>query len=244
MSSTTIVILGGGVIGMSTAYQLALKQAGRIVLLEKGRLGEGASSRAAGIGTHLIWSEAGVRARQIGFQLFRQFSEEWDDYTFHDEHGCLNLFTPQAWPAREPLLPLYDRLNVPYEVLDAAEIRSRWPALNPPAEYLGLHDPRGGYSEPAEYVPALARRVRESGVEILEGEPVIEFLRSGSRVTGVRTLRQSIAADAVVSTVHVWSLPVWRELGLRLPMKHFVHQRYVTARLPEPFVAPPVNADP
>lgn len=244
MKSSTVVVIGGGVIGLSTAYQLALKRVGRVVLLEKGRLGDGASGRAAGIGTHLMWSETGVRARQIGFQLFRKFSAEWDDYTFHDEHGCLNLFTPQAWPAREPLLPLYDRLQIPYEVLDAREIRSRWPALNPPEGYLALLDPRGGYSEPAEYIPALAKRVRQLGVEVLEGEPVIEFLRKGERVTGVRTPQRSIEADAVVSTVHVWSLPVWRELSLRLPMKHFVHQRYVSASLPHPFVAPPVNADP
>src|SRR5579871_1993023 len=125
MNSSTVAVIGGGVIGLSTAYQLALKRVGCVVLLEKGRLGDGASSRAAGIGTHLMWSETGVRARQIGFQLFRRFSAEWDDYTFHDEHGCLNLFTPQAWPAREPLLPLYDRLQIPYEVLDAREIRSR-----------------------------------------------------------------------------------------------------------------------
>ena len=69
MNSATVVIIGGGVIGLSTAYQLALKRVGRIVLLDKGALGDGASIRAAGIGTHLMWSEPGVRARQIGFGL-------------------------------------------------------------------------------------------------------------------------------------------------------------------------------
>ena len=131
MNSSTVAVIGGSVIGLSTAYQLALKRVGRVVLLEKGRLGEGASSRAAGIGTHLLWSEPGVRARQIGFQLFRRFSAEWDDYTFHDERGCLNLFTPQAWPTREPLLPLYDRLQIPYEVLDAREVPYAVVELNP-----------------------------------------------------------------------------------------------------------------
>jgi glycine/D-amino acid oxidase-like deaminating enzyme len=180
------------------------------VLVEKDQLGDGASRRAAGIGTHLMWSETGVLARKIGFGLFRQFSAEWDDYTFHDEHGCLNLFTPESWPDREPLLALYDRLDVKYEVLDAREIRSRWPALEPPVGYLALHDPLGGYSEPDEYVPALARRVRELGVEVLENDPVIAFTQRGGRITGVRTAQRTIEADAVVTTVHVWSLPVWR----------------------------------
>ena len=244
MSVDTIVIIGGGVIGLSTAYQLALKRVGRVVLLDKGLLGDGASSRAAGIGSQLQWSETGVHARQIGFQLFRQFSDEWDDYTFHDEHGCLNLFTPDGWSARATLLPLYDRLGAPYRVLDPQEIRDRWPALNPADGISALHDLQGGYSEPDEYLRALTKRVRDLGVEIREGEPTIGFLRRGERVVGVRTVRQSVDAEAVVSTVHVWSLPVWKELGLQLPMKHFVHQRYLSKPLPQPFVAPPVNADP
>lgn len=243
-SMNTILVIGGGVIGMSTAYQLALKRVGRVILLEKDRLGAGASRRAAGIGTRLMWSDTGVLARKIGFELFHQFSAEWDNYTFHDEHGCINLFTPDSWQGRQPLLPLYERAGVKYAVLDGRQMNERWPALNCPPEYLGLHDPRGGYSEPDEYIPALERQLRKLNVEIIEGEPVIEFLRRGDKVVGVKTSRRAIEADAVVTTVHVWSLPVWRDLGLRLPIKHFVHQRYVSAPLAQPFVAPPVNADP
>ncbi|MCC7084039.1 MAG: FAD-binding oxidoreductase [Pirellulales bacterium] len=244
MNTSTVIVIGGGVIGLSTAYQLALKRAGQIILIDKGALADGASCRAAGIGTQLQWCETAVLARRIGFELFRQFSNEWDDYTFHDEHGCLNLFTPEAWHVRKALLPLYDRLDVPYELLDASEVRYRWPALNPPDAYVALHDPRGGYNEPAEYLPALAKRVRQLGVEVLENEQVVGFLRAKERLAGVRTPQRVIEADAVVSTANVWSHSVWRELELRFPTKHFVHQRYVTMPLSRPFVAPPVNADP
>src|SRR6185312_15654787 len=70
MKSRTVVIIGGGVIGLSTAYQLARRKYGRIVLVEKGALGDGSSSRAAGIGTGLLWSETGVKARKISMRLF------------------------------------------------------------------------------------------------------------------------------------------------------------------------------
>ena len=105
VKSSTIVIVGGGVIGLSTAYQLARRKAGRVVLLEKGAVGDGSSSRAAGITTGLLWSETGIRARKIGLDIFRQLSDELDGYTYHDEHGCLNLFSPDMWRGREPLLP-------------------------------------------------------------------------------------------------------------------------------------------
>ena len=76
MPTANVVIVGGGVIGLSTAYHLARKQAGRIVLLEKGVLGDGSSSRAAGITSGLLWSETGVAARLIGSRLFIELSEE------------------------------------------------------------------------------------------------------------------------------------------------------------------------
>lgn len=105
----TAIIIGGGVIGLSTAYHLALERFGKIVVLEKGRIGEGSSRRAAGITTGLLWSETGVRARQIGLKRFREISHELPGYTFHNEQGCLNLFSPELWPDRQKLLPLYDR---------------------------------------------------------------------------------------------------------------------------------------
>src|SRR6266436_7006948 len=172
MSSTTAIIIGGGVIGLSTAYHLAHKKFGRIILLEKGAIGEGSSSRAAGITTGLLWSETGVRARKKGIELFEQFSQELVGYRYHNEHGCLNLFSPELWPARSALLPLYERLGAPYDILKAAQVRKSWPELHPPADYMGLHDPLGGYSEAEEYIAALARRVREMGVEIRESEKV------------------------------------------------------------------------
>lgn len=244
MNTRRIVIIGGGVIGLNIAYQLAQRNAGKITLLEKESLGDGASLRAAGIGTHLMWSETGVLARKIGFSLFRSFSRDWNDFTFHDEQGCLNMIAQDAWPARESLLSMYDHLDAPYEVLNANEIRRRWPALQPHHDHVGLLDPLGGYSEPTEFVPALSARVRDLGVEIIAGETVEEFLLQGDAVVGVRCQREIFHADVVVSAVHAWSLPLWRDLGLRLPMKQFIHQRYLSRPLKAPFAAPPINADP
>src|SRR6478609_582557 len=88
MSEPTVVIVGGGVIGLSTAYHLARKRYGKIILLDKGPVGDGSSSRAAGIITGLLWSEPGVLARKKSLQLFRELSEELDGYRFQDV-GCL-----------------------------------------------------------------------------------------------------------------------------------------------------------
>ena len=241
--SRRAVIVGAGVTGLSTAYHLARKSYGSITVVEKGRVGDGASSRAAGIITGLLWSETGVLARKISLSRFRELSGELDGYRYRNV-GCLNLFDAASWPERERLLPLYDRLGVEYTVMDRAEMAAAWPDLALTGEPVGLFDPLGGYSEPDHYLPALADGCRALGVEIREGCMVSDFIVDGGRMAGVVADERRIEADAVVSTVHVWTLKVLETIGLQLPLKSFVHQRYVTAPLPAPVRIPAVNANP
>ncbi len=243
MQSPTAIIIGGGVIGLSPAYHLALKKYGRVLLLEKGPVGDGSSSRAAGIITGLLWSETGVRARQKSLSLFRELSQDLDGYRFQDV-GSILLFDPPSWPERQRLLPLYERLGAPFEILDATGMRRRWPAFHPDEALIGLFDPLGGYSEPDDYIPALARRCRALGVEIREHQQVTDFLVRGGRVTGVRTPEGDIEGDAVICAVYAWTLKLTERIGLVLPVKSFVHQRYVTTPLPSPVQIPVINANP
>ncbi len=240
----TAIVIGAGVTGLSTAYHLAKRGYGRVIVLEKDAIGAGSSSRAAGISTGLLWSETGVRARRHSLRIFREFSNELPGYTFHNEHGCLNLFSPDLWPARAALLPLYDRVEAPYQVLKPAEIRRRWPSLNPAEDYLGLLDPTGGYSEPDEYLSGLTQRVRDLGVEIRERVTVEAIAVKHGRACGVSSAGDVIPADVVIVATYSWVLPLLASIGVTLPVKTFVHQRYVSAPVANPVPFPPINADP
>ena len=131
-----------------------------------------------------------------------------------------------------------------YEILNSDEMRKRWPEINPPDGYLGLYDPRGGYSEPDEYIPALANQCRRLGVEILEYTRVDSLTTSGGKVRGVRTAAGSIECERVVCTNYAWMNLTLASVGVQLAVKSFVHQRYITRSLGKAVNLPAVNANP
>lgn len=243
MAANTTIIVGGGVIGLSAAYHLAQRNAGRVILIDKGAVGDGASIRAAGIVSGHMWVEAGIEARKIALRRFRELSDELDGYQFQDV-GCLAIFDKPSWADREKLLPMYDQMGLDYDVLDAAAMHERWPQLTPSDDLMGLHDPYGGYSEPDHYVPALANGARNLGVEIREHEAVTGFINRGGRIVGVSTASGDVQGDAVVCTSHVWSQLLIGTLGWQLPLKNFVHQRFVSKPLATPVQLPATNAIP
>ncbi len=244
MADRHAIIVGGGVTGLSTAYHLKRLGYGDVTIFEKDAIGAGSSSRAAGISTGLLWTKTGILARKTALRRFREMSRELDGYVFHNEHGCLGLFSPELWPGRAALLPLYDEWDVPYQVLSAAEIRRRWPMLNPPDDHLGVLDPLGGYSEPPEYLAALTAKLKQQGVRIVTGATVEGIETRNSRAVGVRTEGRVVQGDAVVVANYAWVLPLLKTVDIAIPAKTFLHRRYVSAPLAGPFVAPPVNADP
>jgi glycine/D-amino acid oxidase-like deaminating enzyme len=212
-------------------------------VIDKGPVGDGSSQRAAAIITGLLWSEAGVLVRKRCLELFAQLSRELDGYSFR-QVGCLNLFSRETWQERLPLLPAYDRLGAPYEILNAAEMAQRWAALTPDPELMGLYDPLGGYSEPSEYIPAMKHRLEELGVEICERCPVTGFALHNGRVTGIETAQGLFESDVVICTVYGWTNVLLEAVGISLPVKNFAHQRYVTTPLDAPLDIPAVNANP
>lgn len=238
------IVVGAGAVGLNTAYRLAEKRFGQVILIDKGPVGDGASSRAAGIVNHLVWNRVGVQVRRYGRELYKQLSEDLNGYQFR-RSGVCNIFSATektAWPQRKELLQLYDELGAPYEILEPADMRARWPLLTPPDDTIGLLDPVGGYSEPHEMLPALAEACCRLGVDCREHVQLTDFLQSNGRICGVQTTMGPIEADVVITTCHVWTLVVLERLGIRLPMKNFVHQRFLTTPLPEPFVLPAIGA--
>jgi len=227
------VVVGAGITGLSTAFHLADKGAQRILVVDKGRVGSGSSSKSGAVNTMLMPTETGTLARGITMDIFERFSKILDNYSFH-QVGCLFIYNEQEFLATESEREMQHGAGAKFEVLRRKEMEQRFPALSiKDSEYCVL-DLRGGWNEPDTYIHALRAKVREMGVEIRENEPVEEFIVEGGRVRGVRTRTSGeLAADAVVCTVNAWANSLLASVGQLVPARNFVHERFVTAPLDE-----------
>ena len=236
-SNMTVAIVGAGITGLSTAFHLAEAGVGRIVIVDKGKVGSGSSNKSGAVNTMLMPTETGTRARSITMDIFESLSGILDDYSFH-QSGCLFILTEAEYEAGEEQRQMHRRVGADFEVLRRRDMESRYPALTIRDDEYCVFDRRGGWNEPDTYIRAMHAKVVDMGVEIREDEPVEEFVREGDRMTGVRLSGDSgdLVADAVVCTVNAWANSLLAGVGQLVPARNYVHERFVTTpfeRLPE-----------
>lgn len=239
----TIVIIGAGLAGLSTAFHLADKGARQVILLDKGHVGSGSSSRSGAVNTMLMATPNATRARAISFDIFERFDRLLADYTFHQD-GCLAIYNPDQLAAAAQLHDMHHAAGARFDVLDSRDLEKRFPTLRLKNDECGVIDYRGGWSEPDRYIPALAAKIRALGVEIREHQTVEDFIIENHRIRGVRT-RQSgeQRADAIVCTVNAWANSLLSRIDQPLPTRNFVHERFVTRPFDRAPQLPAVNDD-
>lgn len=218
MSASTIIV-GGGVIGAAVAYFLAERREPGVVLLERATLGSGTSKGGLGGIRHQFVDELDVRLSKLATAFWRTF----DDLTGarHDFHqrGYLFLANTDEGLAelREPM-PLYERVGVNVEMVDRTVIADLVPGMRVDDVAGGRFGAEDGYGDPLEALAGFAAFARLAGVEIREGVPVRELVRSGDRVTGVRTDDGVLTADRVLLATGCWTAPLAATAGVALPI--------------------------
>jgi sarcosine oxidase subunit beta len=234
-----IVIIGGGIIGVSIACSLARKKVGRVLLLEKGMLGEGSTAKCAG----------GIRAQfstEINILFSLQSLQTWDrfeevtgvDLGFKRVGYLFLATTREEWAIFQSHASLQHRFGIPVELLSPREIEFRWPYLKVDDLEGGTFCPWDGYAGPYEALRGFVQGARKGGVKIHEGTEVTHVLRRGDRVQGVRTPRGDISAPLVVNAAGPFAGEVGKLAGVEVPVLPYRRQLFFTA--PFPFIPGPV----
>ena len=224
-----VVIVGGGVIGTSIAYHLALKKAGRVVVLEKGQCGEGSTSRCVGGIRSQFSTEINIRFSLEALKAFYRFKEELGVDPEFRQIGYLFLATTE--PELEVFkqnVALQKTFGIPVEFLASDEIEKRCPYLRMEDILGGTFCAWDGYAGPSEVLSGFVSGARRAGVKIYEGTEVIGIAQQSGQVTGVKTKQGTIDAPVVVNAAGPFASIIGEMAGLKVPVKPLRRQVFVT----------------
>ena len=224
-----IVIIGGGIIGLSIAYYLALKKAGRIILFEKGQLGEGSTSRCVGGIRTQFSTEINIRFSLESLKTFEQFEEEFGVNPEFKRVGYLFLATTkEEMEIVRRNIRLQKKFNIPVELLDPEEIVARWPYLRMDDILGGTFCSWDGYAGPSEILSGFASGAKRAGVTIYEGMEVIEISLGKGRIHGVKTKNEEIFTPVVVNAGGPYAASIGGMVGIEIPVKPLRRQIFIT----------------
>jgi len=234
-NKASAVIIGGGVMGVSTAYHLAARGCQDVVLLEKAAfLGSEATGKCAGGIRYQFSTEINVRLSLLSLPMLVNFEEElgqqidlrWTGYLFlldNDADVC----------AYQAQVSMQNRLGVPSRMLSHDEAAQMVPLLNTADIMGGAYHARDGLADPSGVVQGYTAGARRRGVQLLTGVEVTGIRVQAGKVTGVQTSQGAIDAPVVVNAAGPWAGQVAAMAGVQLPISPVRRQIAVTTPLPE-----------
>lgn len=229
-----VVVIGGGVMGLSTAYNLAKQGVQDVVLVERGELGAGSTCKAAG-GVRAQFSDAvNIELGMRSLEVFRNFPELFDQDIDLDECGYLFLLE------REEDLRTFERnvelqrsMGLESRIISAEEAKELSPLISTEGLIAGVWSPEGGHCTPESVVQGYARAARALGVRIIRHCEVTDVVREGDTITAVETAQGSIATDTVVCCAGAWSRALGDMVGVDLPVDPVRRELLVTEPMPD-----------
>ncbi len=235
-----IGIVGGGVMGLSIAYNLARRGVRDVVIFEKGYLNSGASGRCGG-GIRQQWSsEDNIRLMKQSVAIFKNFTTEMGINVWFRQGGYLMLVrTAEELAALEKSVALQRESGVPTRLLTPAEALKIVPHLNTEGIAGASFNPTDGVIFPWPILWGYADACRKMGVVIRTFTEVLGFKVKGRRIVKVQTASGDVEVDQVINAGGAWSPRVARLVDVDLPNQPYRHEILVTEPL-RPFINPMV----
>jgi sarcosine oxidase subunit beta len=229
------VVIGGGVMGASTAYHLALKGCQQVVLLERNSFfGTEATGKCAGGIRYQFDTAINIKLSLISLPMLGRFEEEHGQAIDLRKCGYLFVLTnEQDVEEFKRQLALQNSLGVDTQWLDGDEIRSRLPLMHFPDAMGGSWNPNDGLADPNGVVQGYIASARRLGARCFTDAEVTGIRTAGDRVRGVETGLGLIETPVVVNAAGPWAGQVGRIAGLDVPVVPVRRQIAVTTPLPQ-----------
>jgi 4-methylaminobutanoate oxidase (formaldehyde-forming) len=240
-----VVVIGGGVIGTSTAYHLAHLGWTDVVLLEQGQLSCGTTWHAAGLLGQLRATESGTRLVQYSARLYGELEAETGLATGLKRCGGVTVArTPERLVQLRRTAATAEAYDLECHLLTPSQARERYPILEIEDLLGALWLPGDATVNPVDVTASLARGARMRGVRIVEHTRVTGIATRDGRVSGVVTDRGAIASDVVVNCAGQWAKAVGLLCGVDVPLHSAEHFYVVTEAIEGVHSGLPILRDP
>ncbi len=244
-SHAEIVVIGGGIIGCSTAYHLARDHKANVILLEQGTLTSGSTWHAAGLVGQLRSSASITRVLKYSVDLYKGLEAETGLATGWKMTGCLRLATNQdRWTEFRRLATTARSFGMDMHLLTPQEVKAMWPLMEVGDLVGASWLPTDGQASPSDITQSLARGARMHGAMIVENVRVTGFDIEDGRIRRVRTTRGDIACEKVVNCAGQWARQVGAMAGINVPLQPVKHQYIITETVPGLATDAPTIRDP
>ncbi len=231
-SSAKIVIIGGGIVGCSTAYHLAKMGMTDVILLEQGKLTSGSTWHAAGLVGQLRSSASITQLLGYSVSLYDRLEADTGLATGWKRNGGLRLAcNAERWIEVKRQATTATSFGLDMHLLTPKEAQDLWPLMQVEDVVGAAFLPTDGQASPSDIAMSLAKGARQGGVTIAEGVTITGITVENGRVRGVRTDKGTIGCDKLVITAGQWSRSVGAMAGVNIPLVSVQHQYLITERI-------------
>lgn len=233
-STADVVVVGGGVVGASTAYHLAAAGVGRVVLLERAQsVATGSTGACAGGFRHQFSSRINIELSLASVPMILGFTEEHGLPLDVVQDGYLFLVREEReWQDFRAGAELQRSLGVATQLLTGDEAATIAPGIAIDDVVGASFCADDGIADPAGLTQGYATLARRSGADVRLGVDVIEVQTDGAAVTGVRTPDGAISAPVVVNAAGPWAGTLAATAGIRLPLEPVPRMVLTTSGFP------------
>ncbi len=239
------VVVGGGVIGCSTAYHLAKLGWEDVVLLERRQISCGTTWHAAGLITTLRDTEAQTKLAQYSLKLYSGLESETGQATGFIKCGSIQL--AQSEEKAEEMrrgCAIARTFGVENREITPAEVKELFPLADVEDLVAGFYFPGDGRVNPADVAQALAKGARQRGVNIIENTKVTDVIFDRDRAVGVQTEKGDLTADVVILCPGMWGREVGLRAGVDLPLQAAEHYYLISEAIEGVHNMLPILRDP
>ena len=241
-NTADVIIIGGGVNGVSLAFHLAQRGL-KVLILEKRFLAAEATGHSSGLVRMHYDLEAESRLAWASFEYFRNWSQLVGGDCGFTRTGFIQIVRPEYEDALRENVKMHQQIGIPTFLITSDDVRRLAPEFVTDDFSVAAYEPESGYADPSSTTRSFIEGAKLKGARLVQDCQVMGIKTEGGRVKGVETNQGSFFASLVVDAAGAWAARIGRLAGLDVPVESWRHETLFIRRPAELGLSHPTVID-